>query len=424
MGYFPNKFKTAKIILLTKPNKKGINPLDYRPISLLEVPSKIYEKIINKRLRHFIESNNALPNTQHGFRVNRSTETAIAVTQEKIAHALATKQQCYIVQRDVAKAFDKVWHEGLLYKLIKLRLPDILIKIISTFLNNRSGRISINNYIGPIFPIRSGVPQGSAISPTLYSIYTADIPQAAPGSLNIMYADDITQIITHPSKSKNIMARHVSREIQAINEYEKRWKIKTNTTKFKIIPLATIKTVPIVVDGQIIPYTNEGNILGLHFNKHGFTCQAKINKARGKVALYILKRFSYLPTNIKLHLIKAYVIPVLTYPTYPLNSLAKQSILSLQQVQNSALRYAYNERYPYQKNTQELHENAALQPINIIAYKRGVKIKEKLERIIQDRNYIEIIELNMEDEHGWFRKPINVLKRAEPKPIYIKNQRD
>lgn len=73
MGYFPQKFKEAKIILIPKPNKKGTDPRDYRPISLLEVPGKIYEKILNKRLRHYLESNNMFPHTQHGFRTKRGT---------------------------------------------------------------------------------------------------------------------------------------------------------------------------------------------------------------------------------------------------------------------------------------------------------------------------------------------------------------
>lgn len=63
MGYFPNKFKTAIIKLLPKPNTDHTEPSNYRPISLLEVPRKILEKIINKRLRHFLENNNKLPNT-------------------------------------------------------------------------------------------------------------------------------------------------------------------------------------------------------------------------------------------------------------------------------------------------------------------------------------------------------------------------
>ena len=419
MGYFPQKFKEAKIILIPKPNKKGTDPRDYRPISLLEVPGKIYEKILNKRLRHYLESNNMFPHTQHGFRTKRGTETALAIIQEKIANTLANKHQCYLVLRDVAKAFDKVWHNGLRYKLANTQLPDLIIKTLGSFLTQRTGKLTINNtYTGPSFPIRSGVPQGSSLSPTLYTIYTADIPQDTPGSLNMMYADDITQIITHPSKSKNIMARHASREIVRINNYEKKWKIKTNTAKFKIIPLATRTTHPIIIDGQVIPYTNEGTILGLHVNKQGFSSQAKINVKKGQAALNILQRFSELPTDIKLHVVKAYLTPALTYPSYPLNCLSKSSLRELQRTQNRALRFAYNDRYPYQETTRTLHLRANMDTINIILYKRGQKTKEKLETTLQDRHYTDILQNYTEREHGWFRKPLKILKRNEPEPIY------
>jgi len=225
MGYFPDKFKHARIKLIPKENKITTNPINYRPISLLEVPEKIYEKIINNRLRHYLETNNILPDTQHGFRAARGTHTALAVIHEKIAQALGEKHQCSIVLRDVSKAFDKVWHNGLKYKLIRLGMPEVITKTLCIFLDRRTASITLNSFVGKTFAIRSGVPQGSSLSPTLYSLYTADIPTPMEGCLNIMYADDITQIITNISKSRKFMAKRVESEINKINEFEKKWKI-------------------------------------------------------------------------------------------------------------------------------------------------------------------------------------------------------
>ena len=113
MGYFPTSFKHAKVKLIPKPNKPTTDPINYRPISLLKVPSKIFEKIINSRLRKYLEHNNCLPHSQHGFRKHRSTDTALAVTTEAIAKAASKKKQCCLVLKGVSKAFDKVWHNGL-----------------------------------------------------------------------------------------------------------------------------------------------------------------------------------------------------------------------------------------------------------------------------------------------------------------------
>ena len=160
-GYFPETYKTAILKFIPKSNTDPTNPINYRPISLLEVTGKILEKIINKRLRNTKEECHNLPHNQHGYRVGRGTDTAITTIYETIAHYTSQKDQCYIILRDVSKAFDKVWHEGLKYKLLHLNLPDTLTRLICTFITNRTAKIKIGTYLGPPIQLLSGVPQGS-----------------------------------------------------------------------------------------------------------------------------------------------------------------------------------------------------------------------------------------------------------------------
>lgn len=101
------------------------------------------------------------------------------------------------------------------------------IKFFNNFIKNRFAKIKIGTYIGPSFPLEAGVPQGSSLSQTLFTIYTRDIPQPAFGCLNVQYADDITQIITYPGKARQLMAIRTVNEIEKNNNYEKNWKIKT-----------------------------------------------------------------------------------------------------------------------------------------------------------------------------------------------------
>lgn len=179
MGYFPDKFETAVIKIIPKPNTDYTNPLNYRLISLLEVPGKVLEKIINKRLRNHRENNNTLPDTQHGFRTKRGTYTAITTIYETIAHHTAKKEQCYVVLLDVSKTFDKIWHNGLKYKIIQLNLPETVTKFLNNYISNRRTKMRVTTYTGQHFNLEAGVPQLSAISPTLYTIYTSYIPQVA-----------------------------------------------------------------------------------------------------------------------------------------------------------------------------------------------------------------------------------------------------
>ncbi len=419
MGYFPKTFKHAQIKLIPKPDKPTTDPNNFRPISLLEVPSKIYEKIINTRLRTFLESNNILPSTQHGFRKNRSTDTALATITETISKAIADKKQCCVVLRDVSKAFDKVWLNGLKYKILQIQTPTILAKLLNSFLDNRTASISLKNYDGPRFQLHSGVPQGSSLSPTLYTIYTYDIPPPLTNGINIQYADDITQIIIQPGKSRHMLARKIEREIKHISNYENKWKIKTNTSKFTLLPIAIKKTTPVTIDGENIPYANKASILGLKIGTQGYTKHISNISKKATLALKITKRFDKLDSNIKLHLIKACVLPILTYPTYTLSAISNSQMLSLQRIQNKALRFTYNEKYPYTKTTEELHSQANLLPINLTLHKRGNQIKHKLEEILDDTHYKNATtDHEQTRDHNWFKRPITYLNKINPLPIY------
>lgn len=157
-GYFPNVFKEAIIKFIPKKDKSPQNPINYRPISLLEVPGKIFERTIQSRLNSFLSVNNIIKERQHGFRTYKGTHTAITTTHETIANALADKKQVYLVLRDVAKAFDKVWHNGLKYKILRLGLPDIIEKILCTFLDNRKAKINIGSDFSNEIKLLSGVP--------------------------------------------------------------------------------------------------------------------------------------------------------------------------------------------------------------------------------------------------------------------------
>ena len=116
-GYYPTAFKTANMIFIPKGNQSQHQITNYRPISLIDVQAKILDKILKNRLVKHLDTHNLHNIRQHGFRKNRGTHTALAIFNESIASAKAQNQLTDIVLRDVSKAFDKVWHTGLKYKL-------------------------------------------------------------------------------------------------------------------------------------------------------------------------------------------------------------------------------------------------------------------------------------------------------------------
>ena len=221
-GYFPDIWKKATLKLIPKPGKSSALPSNYRPISLLEVPEKILERVINFRLRTHLELTEQYNSNQFVFRKGRGTTQAIALITEQIAQHKADGGQCHVILRDITKAFDKVWHLGLKYKILHLGLPIITEQLLCDFLDDREASIKINHFQGAPFPLDCGVLQGSALSPTLFITYTKNLPPPRQ-SLNISYADDITQVIGYPGKSKNMINRKTEREINNVNEYEEKW---------------------------------------------------------------------------------------------------------------------------------------------------------------------------------------------------------
>ena len=116
-GYFPKAFKEAIMVLIPKGERDTTNPSNYRPISLLENIGKILERIVNERLQGHLEENQLLNERQFGFRKRRGCQEAIALAAEFISQMQASRKIINVVTRDVSKAVDKVWHEGLRYKI-------------------------------------------------------------------------------------------------------------------------------------------------------------------------------------------------------------------------------------------------------------------------------------------------------------------
>ena len=149
--------------MVIKPNKPAQCPSSYRPISLLPVASKLFERLLLPRLLQIFEEANVIPNYQFGFRESHSTIHQLHRVVDFISDGLERKMYTSGVFLDVASAFDRVWHEGLLYKL-KKHLPDTYYLLIYSFLKDRHLKVKEGNQYSDLVPISAGVPQGAILS--------------------------------------------------------------------------------------------------------------------------------------------------------------------------------------------------------------------------------------------------------------------
>lgn len=420
-GIFPRRFKHAIIKFIPKKQKPTSQVQNHRPISLLETVAKLYEKIINTRFRSYLESNNLNNPRQHSYRQKRGTHTAIALLYEEISASQRNREQCNVVLRDVSKAFDKVYHPGLKYKILRLNLPRCFTALLCNFLDDRTARIQLNKVTGEEFQLKSGVPQGSCLSPTLYNLYVADLGELNHGTY-IQYADDITQIIRYPGQSRELCKRRTEAAIQEVNEFERKWKIKTNAAKFQVLHPSKRKPSNITQQGRAIRFSRVVKILGLKVNCSGIQPHVSERRSLASQALSKLKRFSALSPRTKLHLYKAMAAPHLTYPPVPLNIISNSNLQKLQAVQNKALRWINGDRPPYTTRIQELHQIHNLTPLNVKIFEAALRTWDTIRDILPEE------ELQIQDDaqrgsHAWWNSSYIEEWTAPPDPVYCSTGR-
>ena len=157
--YFPSIVLKIRMVFHNKPNSDASDPLNYRPISLIETLCKVFERIINNRLIMYCEHHNLFNEFQFGFRHSRSTQQVITIITSAIEENTRQQKTSIVATRDIKKAFGTVWHRGLLYKLYNITHNNILFTgLIRYYLINRTVTPIFNNEAGTPFIPKAGGP--------------------------------------------------------------------------------------------------------------------------------------------------------------------------------------------------------------------------------------------------------------------------
>lgn len=345
LSHFPSQWKHAKIIMVRKPNKPENLLSSYRPISLLPIFSKLFERLFQSRLLPILEDINIIPDHQFGFRRNHGTPEQCHRIVKFIRESLEKKLYCSSVFVDVKQAFDRVWHYGLLFKLKHL-LPTPYYLLLKTYLSSRSFYVSVNFNESDIGSINSGVPQGSVLGPVLYTVYTSDIPVNTDITI-ATYADDTA--ILAASEDPVEASYIVQRQLNAIQKWINMWNIKVNPEKSTQVTFTLRKgdCPSLTLNGAMIPKSNCVKYLGLRLDRR-LTWKDHIKSKRKEVDVKTKKMYwligprSELSLENKVILYKTILKPVWSYGIELWGTASNSNLEILQRYQSKTLRLITN----------------------------------------------------------------------------------
>ena len=190
-GVVSDAMKLAKVMPIHKAKSKQLFT-NYRPIALLSNMSKILEKVIHNHMMEFLVKHDILYNKQFGFRPGHSTTDAIHTLTCDALRGFDDNASCLSVYLDMSKAFDTINHNILMNKLNHYGIRGIALQWFRSYLSQRTQYVSYNGVKSELYDISYGVPQGSALGPLLFIIYSDDIQNAIMHSKTVLFADDTT----------------------------------------------------------------------------------------------------------------------------------------------------------------------------------------------------------------------------------------
>ena len=225
-GIIPDQWKRANVTPVHKKEDKQLVK-NYRPISLLLIFAKVFEGILFSELYKHLIDNNLIIKNQSGFRPGESVTNQLTYLVQKIYSSFDDRKTLEVrsIYLDMSKAFRKVWHEGLLFKLEQNGVTGNLLKLLSNYLTGRKQRVVLNGMESDWGDTKSGVTQESVLAPLLFLIYINDLEKGIKSPVKF-FADDISlfSIASDPKLSAN----ELNHDLKLIEKWAFQWEMRFN----------------------------------------------------------------------------------------------------------------------------------------------------------------------------------------------------
>jgi hypothetical protein len=343
-GEVPQDWKDANVTPIFKKGEH-YEPANYRPVSLTSIPCKILEHIIVSSMMNHFDTNSILCSEQHGFRKGKSCETQLIEFVEDLNLQMAQGEESEILIMDFAKAFDKVNHSLLMHKLHCYGIKGSTHRWIQSFLQNRRQAVVVSGARSELVSVRSGVPQGSVLGPSLFLAYINDLPQGLNSQARL-FADDTA---VHRAIQSVDDQHKLQVDLDALALWEMRWDMQFHPGKCTVLPITRkqnrIKRFEYKLHGQPLQTVQQAKYLGvtiredLKWDTHVDEVCNKANKTLG----FLRRNLKISSSKLKDSAYKTLVRPILEYAAVVWDPHTETNCSKLEAVQRRAARFVCND---------------------------------------------------------------------------------
>ena len=336
----PDAWREAHVTPVFKKGEK-YKPINYRPVSLTCILCKQMEHILASQIMKHLNTNHLLYDKQHGFRSKLSCETQLIEYTADVLKTMQDRKQCDTIVMDFSKAFDKVAHNRLIFKLERIGVDVQACRWIRSFLSDRSQKVVIDGEESDPAPVTSGVPQGSVLGPILFLIFIDDMPLYTSHSQVRLFADDTIVYLTVTGYEDG---QKLQEDLRALERWENEWQMQFHPEKCNVLRITKKNSkviFPYTLHGHTLEEVSSAKYLGvtisndMTWNKHTDGAAAKANSKLG----FIKRNLKTKDPKMKEKAYASIVRPTLEYCSTVWDPHSKQQANTIERVQRRAARW-------------------------------------------------------------------------------------
>ena len=358
---FPTAWKTARICAIPKGNQVT-NEQNLRPISILPVLSKIYERLIYQQMTTFIDGETIMESNISAYRKGQSTIHVLQAIRDDIVKAMKRGEVTIMILADFSKAFDTIKFKYLIKKMNHLGFSKNFLKWTLNYVSKRKQFVQIDDKLSSEVEVRFGVPQGSILGPVLFSIYVADL-QSDMKMRGYQYADDTTLYCHAKPKDVETLSRTTNESIEQLGTWASNNNLALNSEKTKLMVLSTqelsrrhgLKDIElnILIKGKKMERTETCKLLGVTINEHlKWENHVKTISSSCYGTLSILKKLKNVaPFRLRKQLAESLILSKIDYGDQVYTPLTMMLQKRLQRVQFAAASFVTGH---YVKSTKDI----------------------------------------------------------------------